>query len=418
MNSSAIVNLAGSIKEQLPSDIISFIRKAGEAAQKRQQRLYLVGGVVRDLLLERCNTDIDMVLEGDAIILAQGIAAPLGAKLTAHPRFGTATLKWGARSADFITARIESYSRPGALPGVRPGTIKDDLARRDFSINAMALEINPRRYGELIDPFNGRQDLDKKIIRVLHDKSFTDDATRIWRAIRYEQRLDFKIEPVTLRLIKRDLSMLETISGDRLRHELELALEEELPEKIFVRADRLGVLSKLHPALKGDEWLEETFIAARSNFEKGVPHPSLYLALLCYRLPPRELEKLIAYLRFSKATAQVLRDTLAIKEKMPELALPGQAPGVIFNLLHGYSSTAYAAASIAAGSETAAEHIELYLNVLRRVKPALSGDDLKKLGVPAGPVIKEMLQRLLEARLDGKINSKKEEEDWVRRKTQ
>ena len=185
-------NLAGSIKEQLPSDIAAFIRLAGEVAEKRQQRLYLVGGVVRDLLLERVNLDIDMVVEGDAIKLAQAIAGVNQAKVITHPRFGTATLKWGKRSADFATARAETYARPGALPTVKPGTISDDLARRDFTINAMAVELNPRRFGELIDPFGGRQDIEKKLVRVLHDKSFTDDATRIWRAVRYEQRLDFQ----------------------------------------------------------------------------------------------------------------------------------------------------------------------------------------------------------------------------------
>jgi tRNA nucleotidyltransferase (CCA-adding enzyme) len=414
MSAPKTINLAGSIKEQLPAEIIDFIKKAGNAAEKQQQRLYLVGGVVRDLLLERCNIDLDMVVEGDAIKLAQEIAGVNQVQIITHPRFGTAKLKWDKRSADFATARAETYSRPGALPSVRAGTIRDDLARRDFSINAMAIELNPRRYGELIDPFGGRQDLDKKLVRVLHEKSFTDDATRIWRALRYEQRLDFKIEPVTLLLIKRDLNMLKTISGDRIRHELELVLKEELPEKALQRANELGVLAKLHPALKGDDWLSETFAAAREQSKTDEPHPQLYMSLLCYRLTARELEQLIKYLRLPKATAQVLRDTLAIKGKKKELAEPGQAPSVIYELLHDYCLTAYIANSIGAGSETAVEHIELYLNVLKNVKPALTGEDLVKLGVPKGPNIKAVLQKLRQARLDGKIDSKKGEEDMVR----
>jgi len=408
------INLSGSIKEQLPSVIINFIKGAGDVAEKRQQRLYLVGGVVRDLLLERPNLDIDMVLEGDAIKLAQEIAGLIQAKVTTHPRFGTATLKWGKRSADFITARAETYARPGALPAVKSGTIRDDLARRDFSINSMAIELNPRRYGELIDPFSGRRDLEHKLVRVLHDKSFTDDATRIWRALRYEQRLDFRIEPVTLLLLKRDIAMLKTISGDRLRHELDLVLKEELPEKAIRRADELGALSKLHPALKGDNWLAEKFAVARERYLTDTPQPQLFLALLCYRLTANELEHLIKSLRLPKATAQALRDTLAIKGKMKELARPGQAPSVIYNLLQGYCPTAYIAVSIAGDSETVAEHIELYFNVLQDVNPALTGEDLVKLGVPRGPYIKKVLQKLREARLDGKIDSKKEEEDWVR----
>ena len=240
------------------------------------------------------------------------------------------------RSADLATARAETYARPGALPTVKPGTIGDDLARRDFTVNAMAIELNPRHFGELIDPHGGRQDINKKLIRVLHDKSFTDDATRIWRALRYEQRLGFQIEPDTRRLIKRDIDMLETISGDRIRHELELVLKEELPEKALQRADELGVLAKLQPSLKGDDWLAETFALAREQCLPDAPHPQLYLALLCYRLTAGETDTLITYLRLPKATAQVLRDTLAIKAKMKELSTLGQAPSVIYELLHGY----------------------------------------------------------------------------------
>ena len=408
------INLAKQLNEQLPADIISFIKQAGDIAEKQQQRLYLVGGVVRDMLLESRNTDLDLVIEGDAVKLAKEIADLKKAKVTAHTRFGTANLKWASRSIDFVSARAETYARPGALPTVRPGAIRDDLARRDFTINAMAIEVNPRHYGEVIDPFFGRQDLDKKLIRVLHEKSFIDDATRIWRAIRYEQRLEFKIEPVTLQLIKRDIKMLETISGDRVRHELELILKEEMPEKAILRAAGLGVLAKLHPALKADDWLAETFVTAR---EKAMPEPAqlqLYLALLCYRLNDGELEQLIKYLRLTKETARVLQDTLAIKTNLKDLAVPGLAPSVIYRLLHGYNLTSYIANSIGADSETAAEHIELYLNVLRHVKPALSGEDLEKLGIPRGPKIKEVLQKLREARLDGKINSKKGEEDIVR----
>ncbi|MFA5309601.1 MAG: hypothetical protein WC370_08995 [Dehalococcoidales bacterium] len=415
MNAPSAVNLAGNIEEQLPLDIIDFIRKAGDAAEKQQQRLYLVGGLVRDLLLERGGTDIDMVVEGDAIRMAQEVAGLVQAKVTVHPRFGTATLKWGKRSADLITARAETYARPGALPKVKPGTIRDDLARRDFTINAMAVELNPRRYGELIDPSGGRRDLDKKLVRVLYAKSFTDDATRIWRALRYEQRLDFKVETETLKLIKRDLSMLATISGDRLRHELELALKEELPEKVLCRAAALGVLQQLHPALVADDWLAGVFAAARDSCETGLPHPHLYLALLCYRLTLPELEKLIAFLRLPKAAALVLRDTLAVKAKLPDLEMPGQAPGVIDNLLQGYCPAAYTAVSLASGSAAAAENIELYLNVLRHINPVLTGEDLKKMGVPAGPQIKMLLQRLRQARLDGFIDSQKGEEEMVRR---
>ena len=414
MNPPKTVNLAEDIWEQLPADLQDFIRQAGEAAQKQQQRLYLVGGVVRDLLLERRIVDLDIVVEGDAIKLAREMARRFKATITVHPRFGTASLFRGKRSVDFTTARAETYEKPGALPSVKPGTIADDLARRDFSVNAMAIELNPSHFGELIDPYNGRRDLKKGVIRVLHDNSFTDDATRIWRAVRYEQRLDFRIILATMRLLKRNIDMLSTVSVDRIRNELELVLEEEEPERAVRRAGKLGMLSRLHPSLKGDEWLVETYRLARDRCLPDEPSPQLYLALLSYRLTGEEIKQLIRYLRLTKAIAQLLHDTAAIKEKIKELSAPGLAPSYVYDLLHGYSLTALTANALGAASPTAAEHIDLYLNVLRHVNPALSGDDLLKLGVPQGPKIKEVLQSLRQARLDGLIDSKEEEVEMVR----
>jgi len=414
MNAPKTFNLAEEMQEQLPADLLDFIKQAGEAAQKRQQRLYLVGGVVRDLLLERKIVDLDIVVEGDAIRLAREMARRYKAKITVHSRFGTANLLWGKRSVDFTTARAETYEKPGALPAVKPGTISDDLARRDFSVNAMAIELNPPHFGELIDPHTGRRDLKKQAIRVLHDNSFIDDATRIWRAVRYEQRLGFRIILATTRLLKRDIDYLSTVSGDRIRHELELVLEEEEPENILKRAGKLGVLKELHPSLKGDDWLAETFALARERCLPDEPHPHLYLALLAYRLTATETEQLIRYLRLTKTTAQLVRDTSAIKEKIRELSAPGLAPSTVYEYLHGYSLTALTANALGAASATAAEHIDLYLNVLRHVNPALSGDDLIKLGVPQGPKIKEVLQALRAARLDGLLDSKEEEVEMVR----
>ncbi|OGO07646.1 MAG: hypothetical protein A2Y92_03710, partial [Chloroflexi bacterium RBG_13_57_8] len=338
------------------------------------------------------------------------------ARLSVHPRFGTATLRWGERRADIASARAETYGRPGALPEVRPGTISDDLSRRDFTINAMAVELNPKRFGDIIDPHGGRQDIGARLVRIMHDKSFIDDATRIWRALRYEQRLDFRLEQATGELLKQCTAWLGTVSGDRVRHELELVLKEEQPEKVLRHADELGVLDRLHASLKCDDWLAETFTMARERcLPTAAPNPQLYLALLCYRLTRAEAEKLIAYLHLPKTTGEAVRETLAIKEKAKELSAPGLAPSQIYELVHGYGLTALTAGSLAIGSETAAEHIELYLNVLRHVNPALGGEGLKKMGVPEGPRIKEILQLLREARLDGKVTNRKEEVDMVRR---
>jgi len=411
---SATINLTSRIEGQLPAEMVGFLKAAGESAEKRQARLYLVGGVVRDLLLGRGNLDLDLVVEGDAISLAQEMAQLKKGKTITHPRFGTAKVRWKNRSADLATARAETYARPGALPSVKPGSIKDDLARRDLTINAMAVELG-ERFGELLDPYGGRKDLGRRLIRVLHENSFTDDATRIWRALRYEQRLDFNLEPDTEKWLQRDIARLDTISGDRIRHELELVLREELPEKALHRADELGVLKRLHPSLRGDDWLAGKFACARETVLPDTSLAWLYLVLLAYRLTEEEAEKFIAYLRLPKAAALPLRDTLAIKAKIGGLSVPGLAPSRIYDLLHSSTTLALTANAIAADSATAAEHIQLHLNALRYVKTALTGGDLIKMGVPQGPRMKEILQALREARLDGKIGSRKEEKAMVRR---
>mgnify|MGYP002395950496 CR=1 FL=1 len=387
---------------------------AGGVAQRRGQKLYLVGGVVRDLLLERANLDLDLVLEGDAIKLADELAGIKDGKVTAHLRFGTAKLQWDNWSVDLTTARAETYDKPCALPTVKPASIKEDLFRRDFTINAMAIELSPGHYGQLLDLYGGRDDLEHKLIRVLHEKSFVDDATRIWRGLRYEQRLNFQLEPATLKLLKHDTAYLKKVSGDRIRHELELILKEAYPEKVLSRADELGVLAKLHPALNGDGWLAKKFEQAREISSPDSPPVGLYLALLTYRLSEEENEQLISYLRLPKSIAQTLRDTMTIKTRLKLLDNPKFSPSNIYSVLHGYSLAAVMANSLISDSPLARQRLQLFLGKLRYIKPALSGEDLKRMGLAQGPGIKEMLNKLLEARLNGKATSKREEEALVK----
>ena len=410
------VNLASKIEKQLPIELVEFLESAGLIAANLGWCLYLVGGVVRDLLLGGSNLDIDLVVEGDAIALGQRLAESTGGKITTHSRFGTAKLKWDRWTLDMSTARSETYARPGALPTVKPGSLARDLFRRDFTINAIAVELIPGHWGQLVDFYGGLHDLKQKQIRILHENSFIDDATRIWRAIRYEQRLDFNLEANTLRLLKRDASRLNTISGDRIRRELELVLKEAMPEKVLNRADKLGALSKLHPRLKGNGWLAKRFQAARQFNQPESTSMASYLTLLTYPLTASEIENLISYLHLPKPLAQTLRDSASLKAKLKLLAKPDLRPSRVHELLHGYSTTAIAANSLATDSPVVHQHIQLFLTRLRYVKPATTGEDLKKLGVPAGPRIKEILQKLLEARLDRRIKSKKEEEELVETK--
>ncbi len=409
-----IINLAEKIEKQLPTELVNFMKVAGEVAHNQKQSLYLVGGVVRDLLLGEANFDLDLVVEGDAINLAHQLTQINQGKITTHPRFNTAKLQWNKWSVDLATARSETYAKPGALPSVKPSSIDNDLSRRDFTINTMAICLNPNCYGELIDRYGGMDDLERKLIRILHEKSFTDDATRIWRGLRYEQRLDFQLEPATLQLLKRDTPMLDTTSSDRIRHELELVLKEKYPEKVLRRAEELRVLQKLHPALKGNGWLAKKFGQARQLSYPNLPPVGLYLALLAYPLSNEENEQLIASLRLPKSLCQILRDTIALKSKLNLLANPELAPSSIYHLIYAYSPQAIIANSLAADSPVARRHIQLFLKELRYVKPALTGDDLKRMGIAPGPRIKEILHLLHEARLDGKVTSKQDEEEMVK----
>jgi len=411
---SETINLASKIEKQLPAELVNFMQVAGEVAASQGQSLYLVGGVVRDLLLGRTNFDLDLVVEGNAIDLARQLIETKQGKIATYPRFNTAKLEWNKWSVDLATARSETYAKPGALPSVKPSPIDKDLFRRDFTINTMAIYLNPSRYGELIDLYGGREDLEHKLIRILHQKSFIDDATRIWRGLRYEQRLNFQLEPNTLRLLQRDIPMLDTISGDRIRYELECILQEEFPEKILRRAKELGVLAKLHPSLKGNGWLTEKFKQARQLSSPNLPPVGLYLVLLTYSLSDEENEHLISYLRLPKALAQTLRDSISLKSKLQSLADPELTPSNIYYLLHGYSPPAIVANSLASDSPVARQHIQLFLNKLRYVKLALTGDDLKRIGITPGPKIKEILKLLHEARLDGKVTSKRGEEDLIK----
>ena len=405
-------NLSSQLEKYLPPPVLALVKIAGQEASELGQELYIVGGVVRDLFLGRANFDFDLVVEGDAINLAKRLAKDSQAKLTVHSRFGTAKLDYPGFSLDLATARSETYNEPGALPTVKPGSLKDDLIRRDFSINAMALHLTPQHFGELIDLYHGKDDLERHLIRVLHIKSFIDDATRILRAIRYEQRLSFKLETETEKLLRRDVAMLHTISGDRIRHELELILKEDEPERALGRAEELGVLGQLHPALKGNGLLSKIFSQAR-QLDVRVSLPILYLCLLVHNLNAKENENFIVHLNFPKNSAEAMRQTLQLKTQLHKLTNPKLKASEIYRLLYSYSATAIQANVLASESLIASQNLLLYLNKLRYVKPLLNGEDLKKMGIPAGPKVGEILGALQKARLDGEVRTGKDEEKLV-----
>ena len=408
------MNLARQIEQYLPQPLLELVRDISGQAAKQGQMVYVVGGVVRDLLLGDPSLrsgprfDLDLVVEGDAVKLAQQVAETSQAKLLAHRRFGTAKLRYENFSLDLATARKETYARPGALPAVTPGTLNDDLIRRDFSINAMAISLAAKDYGNLIDPHHGKTDLEHRLIRILHPGSFSDDATRILRGVCYEQRFGFEFEAETARLLKRDIPMLDTISGDRIRHELEHIFEEKRPELVIKRLGELGVLRRINPALKGDDWIAEAFDKAR-RLKKPTQLPSLYFCLLVYSLSEKEIEQFLARLNIPAKLSRAMRDTLRLKTRLPLLDKPSLKPSEIYHLLQEYEPVAIQANALATESPTARRHLQLFLTKLRYVRTSLDGEELKRLGIPPGPEMGKVLQALHKAKLDGEVRTRANE---------
>jgi len=398
------------IEKQLPQEIALFLRTAGEKAVDNGYKLYLVGGTVRDLLLKRSSLDVDLVLEGNAIKFARQLTAGTGGKLTIHQQFGTANFRQGEFTIDIVTARSETYTHPGALPTVQPAKIKDDLSRRDFSVNAMAIDLSPATFGQLLDFHSGASDIEKKLIRILHKRSFIDDATRIFRAIRFEQRLGFNIEDGTERLLRRNIAKLNTISGDRLRNELELLLNEDLPEKALARADGLGVLRQINRSLKSDEWLADRFAEARQRY---ISSPAVYFALLTYDLGRDNAEAISEHLNLSGDWKRIILGVAKINDDIHKLADPAIAPSTIYRFLKRYPVEAVSACFLSNESRIVRSQIERYLKELQYVQIHLNGNELKRMGVETGPRLGRILKALQDAKLDGLADTREDEETFV-----
>jgi tRNA nucleotidyltransferase (CCA-adding enzyme) len=344
------------------------------------------------------------------------LAKILSAKVIAHSHFNTAKIKLERWSIDIATARTETYRQPGELPTVQSKTdILGDLQRRDFTINSMAVRLDAENFGQIIDIFEGRKDLAAGIIRVLHENSFQDDATRIWRAVRYGQRLGFKIERQSESLILRDIAYLDTLSSDRLRNELELCLEEDQPERVLQRASELGILHQISPTWKISSHTAQSLKKARILVQPYTPPQEIYLAILLVGLDQPELEAIIKRFNFSRTVATTLRDSQALQATFPVLSEPVLSNGQIYHLLNKFTANALLANLVMLDSGLIRSRIELYLNQLRQVKSALTGDDLIKAGFSPGPVIREILEKLKEARLEGRVVSLKDERELIKK---
>ena len=402
------------MEKQLRRAELDMLRRASQVAADHEVGLYLVGGTVRDILSGTHPADLDLVTTGSAPEFAATLAQALGGEVVARSQFGTAKLTAGdGIEIDLASARRESYASPGALPDVKPGAIDDDLTRRDFSINAMAVSLSHESWGELLDPFGGRADLEAGQLRVLHEGSFADDATRILRALRYAHRAGFVLDVDTERLLKRDLGRLETISGDRLRHELSRMLREPRVARVLGAAQELGVLAAVHPALR-----VEPAALARLEEAQAAPEPQgelRVLAVLVASASEAERASVIGRLNMDGGWAGVVRGVSAVAEGAGRLGAPDIRHSAVFDLLRRLDAAAIEGYAIATDDAPVRERLELFLTELRHVRTLLQGNDLMAMGVAEGPMVGKLLDELLKARIEGLLSSREDEESYVRR---
>jgi tRNA nucleotidyltransferase (CCA-adding enzyme) len=413
-NLTKTVNLLLRLRRALPATVSEALEVVLRLAEEESRTLYLVGGGVRDLVLQRGQVDIDLVGEGSMVSLGEKAALVLAGRWVEHRAFGTVTVEGEGFRLDLAMARAERYARPGALPKVRPASIDEDLARRDFTMNAMALALCGRQRGQLLDPFDGMGDIAGRCVRILHDRSFIDDATRILRAVRYETRFGLSIEEKTLALLKRDLAYLDTISGARVRHDLLRLLAEDEPEKGLLRCQELGVLAAIHGALRFDDELAAAFRRAR-RAGQSPPQPLLSLGLLGTRLSPADAEAVAVRLALSKRQRQALEGAAALAELLPWLSRADVRPSQVAERLEHYPLPAVEAWALGASQSIARETLSRYLGEWRYVKPSLDGRALEGLGVVRGSAVGHVLGLLRAARLDGEVSSREEEVALVRK---
>ena len=369
--------------------------------------VYLVGGPVRDAVLDVPANDLDFVLIGDAPTLASDLAEELGGQVTVHPRFGTATVEIEGDRIDIVTARKEVYPLPGSLPEVLASSLEDDLARRDFSINAMALPLSGDS-PEVIDPHGGLEGLAYRRVATLHPGSFTDDPSRMLRAVRYEQRLGLQISDTTLSEMQNALAgrHADAVSGDRWRQEFQKIFEEPQAFKMLIRAIGLGVLAAVHPALSDSRPL--AILAGEGGLA-----PSDFLAALAMPLSAADGEGVSSRLNLPTDWARVVRDTIVLQGILPEITGPSVSPSKVCSALEELDADAIAAAARLSLDIQLASRLRRYLDVWRLVSPVLTGDDLLAMGVPPGSNVGEVLRELNSAKLDGLVGGEDEERALV-----
>jgi tRNA nucleotidyltransferase (CCA-adding enzyme) len=367
---------------------------------------YLVGGAVRDLLRGADGVDLDLAVEGDARSAARALADRLRGEAREHERFGTALVRAGELSADLATTRREVYERPGALPTVEEAPLEEDLARRDFSINAMAIGLTGDDLGHLYDPHGGLDDIDAGAVRVLHERSFLDDPTRLLRALRYEARLSFAMEPETERLALAavDEGALETVSGPRVRDQLLGLLSEPQATTGIQRLHALGLDRALHPRLEADPELVASASLGATTIGSD---PALAgLAALC-TAAPQELDLWLADLGLPAAQRDAVARAARVGPRLAaELSRGDHSHSELARLLRREPPEALA---LALALRAPPDKVLRWVGELRDMRLEITGDDLIAAGVPEGPAIGRALDETLAHKLDGRVSGRDEE---------
>ncbi len=415
-------NIKGLLRSRLPHRLVTLLEEAGHVADRCEAPLFLVGGCVRDLLLGIENLDMDLVVEGDGIAFARKLGEVLHARIKVHERFGTAILLLPDRfKLDVATARTEYYEYPTALPTVEGGSIKKDLYRRDFTINALAVRLNGKGFGDVLDFYGGQRDLNDKVIRVLHGLSFVEDPTRVFRAIRFETRFGFHLGKDTTALIAGTVKMnlFHRLSGHRLLEELKLLLGEREPKEALTRLAELNLLKFIHPKLHWSDRLERLSAALDEAvnwyrllyLDRKMDVWLVYMMGLLEVLPERAVKDVLKRFPFSEQEATKLKMARAgchnvvrrLASKRP------LKPADVYHLLTGLSDETLLIMMAKSKGETVKRQVSAFLTAYQHVKPILTGADLKTMGLKPGPQFKKILDQLLDARLNGEIKTESEE---------
>lgn len=405
--------------KKLSPEFRNILKISSETAFVLGYRIYLVGGVVRDLILGREVFDLDIVVEGDAIALSRNLAEKLASPFRRHHAFGTATLMLGPHKIDFATARTEYYIHPGALPKVQQASLSQDLFRRDFTINAMAISLNKDDYGQLVDLYQGMSDLKNKTLRILHEKSFRDDPTRIFRAVRFEQRFSFRIEPFTFSLMKKALAenVLSLVNPHRLRNEIKLILQEPKPVEYIRRLNEITKFTFISPEITFTKKhfdffkrIEAALIHYRRKYKKQRACQSwlVYLGAILLSVPRGNFERILHDFGFKKGEQIILR---SMREGLKSIGRLSQTvkPHVLYRSCSVFSFEALLFFYAYYPQKMLRKNIDYFLEKQISVTLSIRGNDLKQLGLKPESCYGRVFQRLLNRKLDYGFSSKDEE---------